>query len=398
MNQDPNNPQGPGGNYEMPGQNNNGNGDQGLETSTGPEVSAAPRRVLVFLILAIAFIGFILYIIFGGEDEEPVDNTPVRPVASAPQLPPPPPPPAPEPPPPPPIIPEPPPPPPVPEITAEEPSDQNRLARLKSGMLIVDQGQRGAAAASPEEAKAKAALAGNDPNVAFAQNVASTSRAETADATQIGNLAATIAQGKIIDAVLETAINTDLPGQLRAMVSRDIYAEAGTAPLIPKGSRLIGTYNTGILFGQKRIFVIWTRVIRPDGIDVAINSPGVDQIGRAGLAGHVDNKYLEIFSSAILTSGFTIGAAIGADQLLGDDNTITTTTNSDGSITQSGSAGAFATAEALRNFSDVATDVVRRAINTRPTITVNQGTRVNVFVNRDLLFPGNVMNRIPRNP
>ena len=113
--------------------------------------------------------------------------------------------------------------------------------------------------------------------------------------------------------MLETAINTDLPGTLRAIVSRDVFAESGKEVMIPKGSRIIGTYNTGISRGQRRVMIVWTRLIRPDGLDIEIGSPGVDSLGRAGVEGDVDNKYAEIFSAAILTSVVTIGAATAAE-------------------------------------------------------------------------------------
>ncbi len=146
----------------------------------------------------------------------------------------------------------------------------------------------------------------------------------------------TIAQGKIVDAVLETAVNTDLPGEMRAIVSRDVFAESGRQIMIPKGSRLIGTYNTSVARGQARVMIIWTRLIRPDGLDIAIGSGGVDALGRAGVEGSVDNKYAEIFSAAMLTSVLDIGVAVAVDAL---SNQGSTTTNANGT-TSSGSAAA----------------------------------------------------------
>ncbi len=194
----------------------------------------------------------------------------------------------------------------------------------------------------------------------------------------------TIAQGKIIHAVLETAINTDLPGTLRAIVSRDTYAETGREVMIPKGSRLIGTYSTGVLRGQKRVMVVWTRLIRPDGLDIDIGSPGTDALGRGGVPGLVDNKYAEIFSAAILTSVIAIGIAAGTDAII--DNPSTTTTGG-GSSTTTGSAGATAASGAVATLGSVSEDVVNTMLDLRPTITVDQGTLVNVFVNKDLTFP-----------
>lgn len=388
--EDPNPPYGdpgaPQNEFDAEGQN------EELETGV-PEVAASPRRVMIIMLAIIGGIGFLIYFLFFG-DEKPAEESekPKTEVTQTPEIPIAPPPIQPIQPPAPPElapVPDPVPPPPSPESAAPPVNDQEKLARLRSGMLIVDAQTK--AADTSGRTKAESALAGSDPNTAFSQNAIKASDAEEAKATTMGNMNTLIAQGKIVDAVLETAINTDLPGTLRAIVSRDIFAESGRLALIPKGSRLIGNYNTGILRGQKRVFIVWTRVIRPDGIDIAIGSPGIDMLGRAGVAGEVDNKYAEMFSAAALTSAIAIGAAIGGDKALGEDNQITTTTNAAGGTTQTGSAGAFAVADAVDNISSVGKTVVQSILDSRPTITIDQGTRVNVFVNRDLIFPSSVL-------
>ena len=100
------------------------------------------------------------------------------------------------------------------------------------------------------------------------------SKAAESRSTTLGDREFIIAQGKLIDAVLETAVNTDQPGMLRALVSNDIYGDSGRTILLPRGSRLIGQYNSDVARGQSRVFVIWQRVIRPDGIDVQLDSGG----------------------------------------------------------------------------------------------------------------------------
>lgn len=284
---------------------------------------------------------------------------------------------APPPPPPPPV----PPPPAVSKIGGEKAVDKNAQKRIRSNMLIVDGGKGG----SSSSAENKAASPSRDPNSNFAENVIRATTAETAIATGLSNLNMTIAQGKIINAVLETAINTDLPGTIRAIVSRDTYAEAGRDILIPKGSRLLGTYNTGILRGQNRVMIVWTRLIRPDGVDIMIGSPGVDNLGRAGLEGFVDNKFTEIFSAAILTSALTIAGAVAVDAVLPSEGT--TTTTPEGNSTTTTSPAQQAAGQAVTELGSTAKDVVSRMINIQPTVTIDQGTRINVFVNRDLTFP-----------
>src|SRR4029077_18659841 len=129
-----------------------------------------------------------------------------------------------------------------------------------------------------------------------------------------------VLQGKFIDAVAETAMNSDLPGQVRALVSYDVYAESGGRVMLPRGTRLIGEYNTAIGKGQDRLFIVWTRAIRPDGIDIALLSGGTDPLGRAGLPGEVDNHFWTIFGTSALLSiigarAATAGVNTSQDQL-----------------------------------------------------------------------------------
>ncbi len=308
-----------------------------------------------------------------GADGKPLNKETARP-NGAPPLPPPPPPPPRAPGAPPPV-----------DIKAFNPTtnDKEEQKRLRSNMLVLDSGANGNG--EQDKQNAKDALNKGDPNKAFTSNVLKASGADKTTATRLSNLSTTIAQGKIVDAVMETAVNTDLPGTLRAIVSRDVYAESGREVMIPKGSRMIGTYNTGILRGQRRVLIIWTRLIRPDGLDIEIGSPGIDQLGRGGVEGIVDNKYSEIFSAALLTSVFNIGVAVATNDLISNQG-VTTTTNGNGTTT-TGTAAATSAAGAVTNLGNVSRDVVNTFLDVRPTITIDQGTRVNVFVNQDLIFP-----------
>ncbi len=378
--------------------------EQPKPVSSGkPSVSATPARTFIFLAGFVGVIGTVLYFIFGGD--EPDNNKQqaekksqaVATVAPAPVMPPPP---APIPPAPTVSAPPPPPPPPLPGEEADSPLftdssgnyNETKLAKIRSNMVILNSNKgivsRIAGGGSSEQKPPS-----EDPNMEFAQNVISTTEAEKAEARRIGNTNAVIAQGKVIDATLETAINTDLPGMLRAIVNRNIYAESGTKVMIHKGSRLIGTYNTLVRRGQKRVLVVWTRVIRPDGVDVMVNSPGVDNLGRSGLEGIVDSKFMEIFSTAVLTSTITLGVAYGIDQIT-DSATTSRRTYSDGSTENSGTATAQAAQQVIGNVGGITKGIVDEFIDLRPTITVHQGTPVKVFVNRDLMFPNNIGQQI----
>ena len=364
-----------------------------------PNVAAKPGRMLAVVGIVGVVLLLLLYTIFsGGKKEVSTKQEKPRPVASSTLEPPP-------------LPPNPallnpptiaPPvaimPPSIPQAANMEvlkPADngaaqKQALERLRSKMMLADGGGGGAPSTVTTDKVNKPAPTANDPtgNSAFEAGVVNANaKADTVEATQIKDLRHTIAQGRIIQATMESAMNTDLPAPVRAIVSRDTYAEAGMEPLIPKGSRLIGTYNTDISGGQSRVFVVWTRVIRPDGIDVMINSPLVDQIGQAGAGGQVDTKFQAIFSRSVLSSIVSIAFAIGSDKLSG--GTSTTTTNGSGTTT-TGDAATTATVNALNRLGATTDAFISNFVDTRPTILVDQGTPVNVFVNRDLIFPPNL--------
>lgn len=123
-----------------------------------------------------------------------------------------------------------------------------------------------------------------------------------AQAVAMSNPSTTVTKGTMIPAVLETAINTDVPGYVRAVVSQDVRSFDGKRILIPRSSRLIGQYQSGVQQGQKRAYVIWEDLIRPDGATIKIASPAIGFDGTTGLAGDVDTHFLSRFGSSILLS------------------------------------------------------------------------------------------------
>jgi type IV secretion system protein VirB10 len=170
--------------------------------------------------------------------------------------------------------------------------------------------------------------------------------------------ATTVTQGTLIPAVLETAINTDVPGYVRAIVSQDVRSYDGRRVLVPRSSRLIGQYQSGLQAGQKRAYVIWTRLIRPDGVSVQLASPATDFAGNTGLPGDVDSHFFQRFGSAMLLSvigGLTTIASGGASIILG--------------------GGGGAAAAAVDGGSKIG-----------PTVRVRQGEPIRVFTARDLDF------------
>lgn len=177
--------------------------------------------------------------------------------------------------------------------------------------------------------------------------------------------ASTVAQGTLIPAVLETALDSTRPGFARAIVSNDVRGFDGSRILIPRGSRLYGRYQADIAAGQKRAFVEWTRLVRPDGVSIAIASPAADAQGRAGVEGRVNSHFLQRFSSAVLQTTMYIGVAAISRSISGDASVIV----------------------ALPRFSQGATPSVSSP-GIQPTLRVDAGTRVTVFVAQDLEFPG----------
>ena len=185
-----------------------------------------------------------------------------------------------------------------------------------------------------------------------------------ARATAIPNLGFLVPQGTVIPGVLETAINSDLPGFTRAIVSRDVRSFDGKTVLIPRGSRVIGQYKSAVALGDTRAFVIWTRIIRPDGVSILIDSPGGDALGRGGLDGEVNRHFFTRFGGSILLS--VLNAAVAA---IGGVPTTQVTIGSPGAAI--GAASTVAGSDPIS-----------------PTIKVPQGAIIRIFAARDLDFSG----------
>jgi len=222
-------------------------------------------------------------------------------------------------------------------------------------------------------------VAGEDRNSKFLAS-ASAIGDRSAKARQIERIDAMIPEGTLIPGILETAINSDLPGQIRAITSQDVYSFDGRRILIPTGTRLIGEYQSEVTRGQKRIFVIWTRLLRDDGVTVRLNSIGTDSLGRSGLTGLVDNKWRERFGSAILLS--IVGA--GSSYLTGYGSG--SYSGSGNGETDSDRAAELARETIAQTFSDMANQALAENLKIPPTISVHQGERIFVYVRQDLDF------------
>ena len=198
----------------------------------------------------------------------------------------------------------------------------------------------------------------------------------------------TIAQGKLLSAILETSINTEFPGPVRGIITRDVYGESGREVLIPKGSRLYGTYSAEIKRGQGRVNISWSRLLRPDGISLNISLSASDQSGRAGISGEADNRYSSLVANSLLASVLAVAGTAAAQQVMGGNSQTSTTLNaSQGTTTTYGNAGNQALYDVTKTIIDIVTGIIKNTIDLNPVIRVPQGTRMTVIVNNDIVVP-----------
>ena len=183
-----------------------------------------------------------------------------------------------------------------------------------------------------------------------------------------------IKAGWDIPATLESGVNTDLPGEVKAVVRENVYDTAtGQYLLIPQGSRLTGQYDNRVSYGQSRAIVIWSRLIFPDGSSVDLDGMvGHDASGAAGFHDQVDNHFVRLVSMALMLSAFTAGVEMSQPQ----------TSSASGVLSPS----AEATQALGQQFGQLGMEVTRKNLNIQPTVKIRPGYRFNVRVNRDIAF------------
>lgn len=193
-----------------------------------------------------------------------------------------------------------------------------------------------------------------------------------------------IKAGWDIPAVLEQALNSDLPGEIRALVAENVYDTAtGHYLLIPQGSRLVGTYDSHIAYGQNGVQVIWNRIIFPDASSIDLNGMvGQDATGAAGLRDKVDNHIKRVVGYSILSSVLTAGFEL-------------TQSRSNRGLLQYPSIGDTAEGAVGRELGQVGSQLTQRQLNIQPTIKIPVGFKFNVRVDRDILFDGPYPNSQP---
>jgi type IV secretion system protein VirB10 len=251
---------------------------------------------------------------------------------------------------------------------------QNGNAQITPQTIRTFVGQRSSATAGNEEdaAEDRSSQTGKE---AFLAQARAAQRDDYLKSTRtVPLLRYEIKAGWEIPAVLEQALNSDLPGELKALVASNVYDTAtGKYLLIPQGSRLVGVYNSRIGYGQDGVQVTWDRVIYPDGSSLDLSGMvGLDSHGFSGFRDKVDRHYTRLIGFAVLTSLFSAGSGIAQYQ--------------NRSLLTYPSPAEVAEADVGQQASDLGAQITRRNLNVQPTIKVPAGYRFNVRVNRDIAF------------
>ena len=198
----------------------------------------------------------------------------------------------------------------------------------------------------------------------------------------------TIFSGTSIPGILKTTLKSDNPGSIVAIVSQDVYdSVTGQYLIIPKGSTLLGTYNSKVAYGDTRLQAKFIRLIRPDGTSVILpNQAGVDGRGISGFSDEVDNHWGQLIGAAALTTVFNVPAVAAqySQNQAQAYNPSTGTYNNPGIGTTFGNAALQSAGEGV---SKVGNKVTERAMNIQPTITIHDGYRFSVLVTKDIVLP-----------
>ena len=247
-------------------------------------------------------------------------------------------------------------------IAPFEPEDGAREAvqrrKGESPILVYVAGGDGAGPEPGEEGPVGAAASDLLSETGLGRRLVPTA-ARAEEAVELGSLDGRILQGTLISCVLETAISSAVPGLVTCRTRTPVYSANGEYELVPAGSRVTGEYQGGIEDGQARIFVLWNRLVTPDGVAVTLASPGAGPLGRGGHGGWLNRRWGDRVAASLMVSLITDAAADSAEGRLS------------------------ATREATRA---AAAEVIASELAVRSELTKNQGERITIIVARDLDF------------
>lgn len=229
---------------------------------------------------------------------------------------------------------------------------------------------RPATISTPDEQKASLS-----PQESFVRSARDAAPDDYLKSTRTGAISPyEIKAGWEIPAVMEQGLNSDLPGELKALVTSNVYdTSTGQHVLIPQGARLVGEYNSQLGYGQDGVQVVWNRLIYPDGSSLDLSGMlGQDEHGFSGFRDKVDHHYKRLVGFAVLTSLFAAASDISQNQ--------------NRSVLVYPSPGEVAGSAIGQQVSDLGAQITRRNLNVQPTVKIRVGYRFNVRVNRDIVF------------
>jgi type IV secretion system protein VirB10 len=264
----------------------------------------------------------------------------------------------------------------APDAEKQKVAQEQEAARVSQLFASTTHKQNVSASATPVSGPAPPAdtaaatndLAGQDRKLAFL-NGGADRRTVSGDRIVAPASPYVLQAGAVIPAALLTGLRSDLPGQVTAQVTEDVYdSPTGKVRLVPQGARLIGQYDAQISFGQSRALLVWNRLILPNGRSITLErQPGTDAEGYAGLEDEVDNHWGTLFKAAILSTLLSIGAETG-------------TSDSEDELIQAIRRGGSNSAN------QIGQRIVGRSLNVQPSVTIRPGFPVRVLVTRDLVL------------
>jgi type IV secretion system protein VirB10 len=208
----------------------------------------------------------------------------------------------------------------------------------------------------------------NPPGSVGSQLTPSTTPMVTA--TMLGDRNMILPKGRSIDCGLSMRLVSDLPGLASCVLSQNVYSDNGKVLLLERGSEAVGEYSSALAQGQRRLFVLWTRVKTPSGVVISLDSPGADDLGTSGLPGRVNNHWWQRLGAAFLLTIVQDAIAYKTAQ-----------------ASNAGGAGGVAVYQnTAQAGNDLAAKVLESTINIKPTLYKNQGDRGTIYVARDLDF------------
>jgi type IV secretory pathway VirB10-like protein len=232
------------------------------------------------------------------------------------------------------------------------------------------------------EDKNSTSMAHQDRNEDFVKNNVSGASGEYLSSTRRDPVSKyELKAGSIINGVMMGGINSDLPGTILGQISEHVYDTAtGGHILIPQGSRMIGAYDSHVVYGQNRILVVWQRIIYPDGTSLNLEGMlGSDQAGYAGFKQKVDHHYSRLVGAAIFASVFV---AAGKEATKNDN----TNSNSDTNGSNSESTKSIFAETVMENVTNIATQLIEKNMNVAPTLRILPGYRFIIVTTKDVAF------------